>query len=211
MAPIKTLLLLMLMALLSGTGRTDENSLSESVDETSDQLMHYITTTKIESAALAIVKKGLELTRNLLIHNLFNSNRARFLIYGVGLSTFIRLLSNLALQTLTRKVTVVLALPMLASMVLAVALAAGISSLPIGTSMSRFDYNSNDPRHDNILFDSLNNYESPLILMPSFPNPNPNYPVKSSPLQFLSTHKQSIVQLVKSIVNKLNDIRRRRQ
>jgi len=206
MAPFKILLLLMLMALLSGTGRTDENNLSDSV-EASDQLMHYITTTKIESVVLAIVNKGLELTRNLL----YNSNRARFLIYGVGLSTFIRLLSNLALQTLTRKVTVVLALPMLASMVLAVALAAGISSLPIGTSMSRFDYNSNDPRHDNILFDSLNNYESPLILMPSFPNPNPNYPVKSSPLQFLSSRKQSIIQLVKSIVNKINDIRRRRQ
>jgi len=206
MAPFKILLLLMLMALLSGTGRTDENNLSDSV-EASDQLMHYITTTKIESVVLAMVNKGLELTRNLL----YNSNRARFLIYGVGLSTFIRLLSNLALQTLTRKVTVVLALPMLASMVLAVALAAGISSLPIGTSMSRFDYNSNDPRHDNILFDSLNNYESPLILMPSFPNPNSNYPVKSSPLEFLSSRKQSIIQLVKSIVNKINDIRRRRQ
>ena len=106
-------------------------------------------------------------------------------------------------------------LPMLTSMALAVVRAAGINSLPIGTSMGRYDFNSHND-DDNILFDSLNNYESPLILMPSFPNPNSitnptQYPIKSSPLQFLSSRKELILQLLKSFVNKINQIRRSRR
>ena len=87
--------------------------------------------------------KGFQLANHLLLitESLFEdhfqpqqqqeSDEASALIYGVGVSTFIRLMSNLALHTIFRKVSIILALPMLASVFLSTTLAVAIGGLSL--------------------------------------------------------------------------------
>ena len=87
--------------------------------------------------------KGFQLANHLLLitESLFEdhfqpqqqqeSDEASARIYGVGVSTFIRLMSNLALHTIFRKVSIILALPMLASVFLSTTLAVAIGGLSL--------------------------------------------------------------------------------
>ena len=122
--------------------------------------------------------KGFQLANHLLLitERLFEnhfqpqqqqeSDEASARIYGVGVSTFIRLMSNLALHTIFRKVSIILALPMLASVFLSTILAVAIGGLslqPIGSefeqqqqqpSISRFD--AEHFSYDDVDFKNIN-------------------------------------------------------